>query len=485
MLTYVRIQNYKVLRDLELELKPLTVLTGPLGSGKSSILEAVALYTDCARIVGYLRRYENVYHGRGLEIRARRFRRYSDTELRDLAYTRGPIYVEVGVRLSEEASSALRRVLEVLAEVLTGFFSLQVTIPKPTGVTYGYGEDPEEHEIFVHVLSILSLEEGREPAIALLYSRYAECWGEYFGLSTRVVGEKIPNEFALVEDAPLTRLLAPLAETRKDLREALSRVLTELENIARIFVREYQRSLELTYTLYAEHNIASRYAPASDAIPEWVGPHGEYLVHFLTYMSDHLSEAWYIITKWLSREEFGLDVRAGWAGGGRLSASFQDLRSTLSKRLGIVLLSRGARQVLPILAQLAYMVAELRGGTLMIEEPEESLHPTAQEALMEIFAEAVKSGVQIIMTTHSPYILWMLPEVAREIGSENIAVYIIERDREKGAYLIPVELDEEGFIKDPSKYLFLKAEERFWRRAVERLRHTGVDPRAIICRSRA
>ena len=42
MIEKVRIQNYKALRNVTLELTPIHVLIGPNDSGKTSILEAVA-----------------------------------------------------------------------------------------------------------------------------------------------------------------------------------------------------------------------------------------------------------------------------------------------------------------------------------------------------------------------------------------------------------------------------------------------------------
>ncbi|MFO0838837.1 MAG: AAA family ATPase [Phycisphaerae bacterium] len=42
MITRFRVQNYKALRDVQLDLTPLHVLVGPNDSGKSSILEAIA-----------------------------------------------------------------------------------------------------------------------------------------------------------------------------------------------------------------------------------------------------------------------------------------------------------------------------------------------------------------------------------------------------------------------------------------------------------
>ena len=43
----LRVKNYRVLRDLELKLTPMTVLLGPNGSGKSTIFDVFAFLSEC------------------------------------------------------------------------------------------------------------------------------------------------------------------------------------------------------------------------------------------------------------------------------------------------------------------------------------------------------------------------------------------------------------------------------------------------------
>src|SRR3954447_5881126 len=43
MIERLSIRNFKVLREVDLELKPLTVIVGPNASGKSTILQAISL----------------------------------------------------------------------------------------------------------------------------------------------------------------------------------------------------------------------------------------------------------------------------------------------------------------------------------------------------------------------------------------------------------------------------------------------------------
>ncbi len=49
MIETLTIQNFKVLRDVDVKLRPLTVIVGPNGSGKTSILQALHLFTGYFR----------------------------------------------------------------------------------------------------------------------------------------------------------------------------------------------------------------------------------------------------------------------------------------------------------------------------------------------------------------------------------------------------------------------------------------------------
>ena len=58
VLTTVAIENYRSLRNLRLPLKPLNVVTGANGTGKSSLYRALRLLADCAsgRVISSLAR---------------------------------------------------------------------------------------------------------------------------------------------------------------------------------------------------------------------------------------------------------------------------------------------------------------------------------------------------------------------------------------------------------------------------------------------
>lgn len=62
----------------------------------------------------------------------------------------------------------------------------------------------------------------------------------------------------------------------------------------------------------------------------------------------------------------------------------------------------GFSQVLPILVQLSVMPED---ATLLIEQPELHLHPSAQTKLATIFSEAANSNKKVIIETHSEHLL--------------------------------------------------------------------------------
>lgn len=49
MIRALHVQNFRCLRDVRVELDPLTVLVGPNGSGKSTLLDALVTLARCTR----------------------------------------------------------------------------------------------------------------------------------------------------------------------------------------------------------------------------------------------------------------------------------------------------------------------------------------------------------------------------------------------------------------------------------------------------
>ncbi|MEI6386242.1 MAG: AAA family ATPase [Spirochaetota bacterium] len=68
-ITYLKVQNYRALRDMELkDITPLTVLLGPNGSGKSTVFDVFAFLSECFEY-GLRRAWDK--RGRAKEIKSR------------------------------------------------------------------------------------------------------------------------------------------------------------------------------------------------------------------------------------------------------------------------------------------------------------------------------------------------------------------------------------------------------------------------------
>lgn len=70
--------------------------------------------------------------------------------------------------------------------------------------------------------------------------------------------------------------------------------------------------------------------------------------------------------------------------------------------------SSGQQEILPLTLILQVLIRTFNNATLYIEEPEAHLFPTAQKKVVQLLARTFnsdRSNFQIIITTHSPYIL--------------------------------------------------------------------------------
>ena len=68
--------------------------------------------------------------------------------------------------------------------------------------------------------------------------------------------------------------------------------------------------------------------------------------------------------------------------------------------------SSGQQECLYILIALLFVFCDIKGFTIIIEEPEAHLYPEAQKLLMELIAVIINNTYcRFIITTHSPYIL--------------------------------------------------------------------------------
>ena len=113
----------------------------------------------------------------------------------------------------------------------------------------------------------------------------------------------------------------------------------------------------------------------------------------------------------------------------------------------------GISQVLPVLAALFRADGP---PMFLLQQPELHLHPSAQAALGSLFCETVSSGRQLIIETHSDYILDRIRLDVRDrrtkLKPEDVAILYFERG-DLDVRIHPIRFDEDGNVRDtPTSY---------------------------------
>ena len=122
----------------------------------------------------------------------------------------------------------------------------------------------------------------------------------------------------------------------------------------------------------------------------------------------------------------------------------------------------GVSQLLPVLV--LCLLAE-PGSVILLEQPELHLHPALQQRLADFFIAMVRSGRQLIVETHSEYMVSRLRRRIVEDPDDELLgmskVIFAERDRETGlSSYREVELSPYGAIEEwPAGFFDQAAEE--------------------------
>jgi predicted ATPase len=107
----------------------------------------------------------------------------------------------------------------------------------------------------------------------------------------------------------------------------------------------------------------------------------------------------------------------------------------------------GVSQVLPVIV--ALLVAQ-PGQLVYIEQPEIHLHPRAQVALSEIFADAANRGVRVVVETHSELFLMGIQSLVAEdkLDPSEVKLHWFTRNPDGSSKVTSAELDTTGAFGD-------------------------------------
>ena len=113
----------------------------------------------------------------------------------------------------------------------------------------------------------------------------------------------------------------------------------------------------------------------------------------------------------------------------------------------------GVSQVLPVLAELFRQDGP---PVFLFQQPEVHLHPSAQAALGSLFCATVERGHQLVIETHSDYIvdriLLDIRDRKTNLRPDDVSILYFERERERkrlNVTIHSIRIDGEGNVVDP------------------------------------
>lgn len=116
-------------------------------------------------------------------------------------------------------------------------------------------------------------------------------------------------------------------------------------------------------------------------------------------------------------------------------------------------------ELAPIILYIRHMVK--RGSFIIIEEPEAHQHPESQMVMAQFLVRLIRAGANVLVTTHSDYLLESLSHYIRASGatetpkglsemdylhSQEIGVYLFNPQKDGCSIVEPVEVDSENGI---------------------------------------
>lgn len=389
MLKRVKIQGYKSLVDVEVNLQPLTVLFGPNASGKSNFLDVLQLLSSIATSRTLKDAFSPPYRGTPLESFT-----FGPLGIKDLlAQERVSFSVEVDIELSQTIVDKVNQEIRAVRGTKT--------------VAEGNKTDSGSNVSYV-----------REKY--LLYRIEIEMFPKSGAL-------RIANESLTVLDARHQSIQDSVSENPGDssiLSTPAYRYHSGLPYL--IAMRE---ELASWYFFYLEPRERMRF-PTPVKEVRHIGLMGEELAAFLNTLRALDERQFKAVEKALHMiipSFTGIDVSVN--NFGEVELSLMQGQTPIPARV----LSEGT---LRILGLLALGGAKESPSLLGFEEPENGIHPDRLDLVVLLLKTLTSNDTQVIATTHSPTLLDLIPSeslyACRQInGSTNISPLSTWRTREE------------------------------------------------------
>ena len=384
MLKRIRIQGYKSLVDLELNLKPLSVLVGPNASGKSNFLDALQLLSRMATCQTLESAFEPPYRGHPLESFT-----FGDEGIKSLMEKESVSFsIEVDVQLSTTVIEGVnRRIQEIRETTAKSTHSVDKPVSdrrvlvREKALRYrievemlpGYGILRVADEYLIALTDEGQPKQNRKPFLERIGNR----------LHLRMEGQAHPLYYERYLDySILSRSHYPphyphLIAMQRELANWLT------------FYLEPKEQMRLPNPIKAVHDIGSM---------------GEDLAAFLNTLQARNKQQFQSVQRLLHTmipSITGIDVSVNELGEVEL-----DLREG-EKRISARVLSEGTLRILGLLALVS---AEAPPTLIGFEEPENGVHPRRIQRIARFLETRMRlEDVQLIVTTHSSLLPDLVP----------------------------------------------------------------------------
>jgi len=394
MIRRIRAHNYKSLRDLEVRLKPLSVLFGPNAAGKSNFLDALQLLSRIAASRSLKEAFELPYRGKPMESFS-----FDESGLEGLMNREtASFFLEVDVELSPVVSAAVNK--EIL-ETRRG----------QTPETNGGSESKKPLSYIHHKQLRYRIEVGISPRSGVLHvaDEYLVALGLDGEPKTRPQPflERVSNRIHL-------RMEGQSHPTYFD--RFLDHAIVSRPHYAPHYphLTALKRELQSWFFYYFEPRERMR-APTSVKEVRHIGLMGEELAAFLNTLRNLDPRQFAAVEKAihsLMPSITGIKTEVNRVG--EVELSLMEGKLAMPARV----VSEGTLRALGLLA-----LGGVKEPPAVIgfEEPENGVHPRRIRDIAKILTARAESGnTQLVVTTHSPILPDHVPDeslfVCRKIG---------------------------------------------------------------------
>ena len=160
------------------------------------------------------------------------------------------------------------------------------------------------------------------------------------------------------------------------------------------------------------------------------------------------------VSMWLRRLRLADKLKVKRMAGGSKWFEIEIRKTSQSASVALTDVGIGVSQILPVLV-LCFHVDP--GSTVILEQPEIHLHPSAQAGLGDVFIDAWQQrGVQVLVESHSEHLLRRLQRRLAEgrIEEDDVALYFCSTDEGGQADVTKLEVDGLGNIANWPKDFF-------------------------------